>query len=289
MTAGPGSAARFFLFSLALVFLLPACAARSVFYLPNNALFLDPHQVGLEYELVSYLSLNGKKLYSILFRTEEKPKGIVVHLHGNYGNVSHHFAQSVFLLKQGYDVLVVDYQGFGGSEGKPTPQNTVEDGRASVRYALSVCRSTPAAVGLFGQSIGAAVSAVVAAEEPEVKGVVLEAGFSRYREISKDVLKRSKITWVFAYLLPPLIVRRECDPMDYVGRISPRPVLFVHGTGDKTVPDWMSRKLFDRAGEPKRLWLIPGAGHLECRRYSRDYEKEIGAFFDAALKARSAK
>lgn len=272
------------------VLALSACAARSIFYFPNKSLFLDPHTVGLDYQVVYYPSFDGKKLCSLLFRTKEKPKGIIVHLHGNYGNVSYHFGQSVFLLKDGYDVLVVDYQGYGGSEGKPTPQRAVEDGRASVRYALSVCRSTPAAVGLFGQSIGAAAATVVAAEEPEVKGVVLESGFASFREISRDVLKRSAWTWPLAWVLPPLIVRHEFDPKDSVAKISPRPVFFLHGTADRTVPSWMTQELYDRAKEPKELWLVPGADHLQCRRVAGPaYEERIVGFFDRALTGTSTK
>jgi uncharacterized protein len=272
--------------ALCVVLGLAGCRAEGVFYYPNKVLYADPHNAGLHYELVRYPSLNGKQLTSMLFRTEREPKGIAVHLHGNFANVSNHFPLSVFLLGRGFDLLVVDYQGFGASEGRPSPKNTVEDGIASVRYAASVDRG--GGVVLFGQSIGAAVASAVAAEEPLVRAVVLEAGFTRYRTITKTVMKRSWLTWPAAFVFPPLFVRREWDPVDYVGRIAPRPVLIVHGTADGTIPVGMARELFAAAKEPKELWIIEGARHLGYRRQEgRVYEERVAGFFDKALSSKN--
>lgn len=268
--------------ALCVLLALSGCRAEGVFYYPNKVLYADPHKAGLEYEIVKYPSLNGKNITGLLFRTEREPKGIIVHLHGNFGNVSNHFPLSVFLLKHGFDLLIVDYQGYGGSEGRPTPRRTVDDGVASLRYAASVNRGK--GVGLFGQSIGAAVAAVAGAEEPLAAGVVLEAGFSRYRDITASVLKRSWLTWPVAFVFPPLFVRKRWDPADHVGKIAPRPVLIIHGTSDRTIPLRMSQELYERAGEPKRLWVVKGGGHLGLQRIvGPEYEKKIADFFDEVL------
>lgn len=271
---------------LCALLVLSGCRAEGVFYYPNKVLYADPHQAGLEFEIVNYPTLNGKKITGLLFRTKQEPKGIIVHLHGNFGNVSNHFPLSVFLLRYGFDLLIVDYQGYGGSEGRPSPRGTVDDAVASLRYAASVDRGK--GVGLFGQSIGAAIAAVAGAEEPLAAGVVLEAGFSRYRDITASVLKRSWLTWPVAFVFPPLFVRRRWDPVDYVGKIAPRPVLIIHGTADKTIPLRMARELFDRARDPKELWIIDGAQHLGYRRQEgKAYEERVAGFFAGAF-AKSA-
>ncbi len=251
------------------------CSAKSVYYFPNRELYRDPHELGLSYDLVNFPSSNGKKLCGLYFKSDTHPaKGVIVHFHGNYGNVSHHFGQSTFLMQYGFDVFIFDYQGYGASEGKSTPQRTVEDGRAAIRYLQSSTASANLPIGLFGQSIGAAIATVVAAENPEACAVVLEAGFSSYKAILKDVLKRSWLLKPFAYFVPRMIAQRGLDPIDFIGRVAPRPVFIIHGDRDKTIPFWMGEELFRNAREPKKLWKVPDADHLQCKtRQSKKYEQ----------------
>jgi len=276
------------MFSLVGLLLLSACNRHGFFYYPNRTLYNDPETLGMPYEFLTYPSHNGKKLYAILFQTEQQPKGIVVHFHGNFGNVSNHFLESQFLTKYGFDVLVFDYQGFGGSEGQPTPQRTVEDGLTTVRLAQTRNRNPKGGVVVFGQSLGAAVAAVVTAKEPLVKAVVLEAGFTSYRSMARVVMKRSFFLWPL-YPIYPFFLTTHFDANNFVAKISPRPVLFIHGTQDRIVPTFMSHQLYEKAKDPKQLWLIDGADHLECRRKEGVvYEKRVADFFSNALGVNSS-
>lgn len=273
----------------ACLFVFSACSPHTFFYLPNRKLYSDPANRGMPYDMVTFPSLNGKTLYGILFHADGEPQGTVVHLHGNFGNVSNHYTQSHFLTHYGFDVLVVDYQGYGASEGRATPKHTVEDGIAAVRFAQSRLAANAKGVVLFGQSLGAAVATVVAAKEPLVKAVVLESPFSRYRSIAREVTKRSWITWPL-YPVYPLMLGSTYDPVRFVAQISPRPVLFVHGDQDEVVPLTMSEQLFQAAKEPKRIRIWKGARHLECKRVGgTEYEKELADFFSAALNSENQK
>lgn len=263
--------------------LLSACNRHALFYYPNRVLYVDPEKRGMPYELLYYPSLNGKKLCALLFRTTQPPKGIVVHFHGNFGNVSNHFLESQFLVNAGIDMLIFDYQGFGGSEGKPSPRKTVEDGISTVRFAETKNRSGKEGVLVLGQSIGAAIATVVAAREPLVKAAVLEAGFTSYPSIARAVMKRSFLLWPL-YPFYPLLLVSAFDPIDHIEKISPRPIFFIHGTKDRIVPYQMSEKLFKKAREPKRFWKVDGADHLQCRtREKEKYEKEVSEFFLSSL------
>jgi uncharacterized protein len=266
------------------VFLIAAtgCSAHRFFYYPNRILYADPQRLGINHEVVHYPSLNGKKLWAVYFPTPEKVKGTVVHFHGNWGNLSNHFPLALFLLHKGYDVLAFDYQGYGGSEGRPAPKNLVEDGIATVRYAQARLRDPKGSVFILGQSLGGAAGLVTMAREPLVKAAVIEAAFSSHRRIGMTVMRRHWFTWPFAWPMAPFL-GGTYDPIRYVDQIAPRPLLFIHGDADKIIPLEMSKALFDAAKEPKELWIIPGAGHLECRRKAgAEYEKKVAAFFDAA-------
>jgi fermentation-respiration switch protein FrsA (DUF1100 family) len=268
---------------LIVTFGLSACSAHRFFYMPNKNLYVDPARVGLTYEMLEIPSLNGKKLFAIEFKTDQPPKGTVVHFHGNFANVSNHFPQSQFLVRYGYDVICFDYQGYGASEGKPTPKRTVEDGVAVVRYAHEHARDKNGNVVIFGQSLGGAVGIVVAAREPLVKAMLVESSFTSYRAIARDVLRRSWMTWI----LQPItyvFLGSTYDPVKYIAKISPRPVLIIHGTADTVVPFRMGEELFARAAEPKEFWAVEKANHLMCKRLGgKTYETKIANFFDAAI------
>jgi len=268
-----------------ILFGLTGCSPQSFFYYPNRVLYSDPAKHGIAYKLVEYKSLNGKTLYGVLFQTKEKPIGIVVFFHGNYGNVSNHYSQCEFLEQHGFDVLIFDYEGYGGSEGHPTPKTTVEDGIATVHYARDHGRSALKNVAVFGQSLGGAIALLVAAKETWIKGAVIESTFTSYRAQARYVLGRHIWTWPL-YPVFPLFLGSSNDPIRFVASISPRPVLLIHGDKDTIVPVSMSRKLFEAAKEPKKLWIIPGAGHLSCRFVAgKEYEREIVDFLTKAMES----
>lgn len=274
--------------SLALPF-LAGCSAKGIYYLPTKVYYQNPKALGLDYDLIQFESLNGKKLYGIYFKTASPRKGVIIHFHGNYGNVSNHFGLSTFLLRYGFDLFVFDYQGYGGSEGKPTPERTAQDGQAAVQYVLSVTSGT-APIGVFGQSIGAAIGSVAAAREPEVDAVVLEAGFSTYKAIIKDVMRRGWLLKPFSFFVPWIIAQRGLDPADYASKIAPRPLLILHGDRDRTIPVRMAQEIYAKALEPKRLWIVEGADHLQIgRMLGEKYEREIAEFFTAAFQASKKK
>lgn len=256
------------------------CSPYRFFYYPNDKLYANPDHFKMNYEMHEFKSLNGKKLFGLLFQTELEPKGIVVHFHGNYGNVSNHFLASHFLVDYGFDVFIFDYQGYGSSEGKPNPKKTIEDGIASVRFAAQKDRSGNG-VFVLGQSLGGAIAIVTTAKEPLVKAAVIEASFPRYRAMARDVIKRSALLWIL-YPIYPFFLGKKYDPDRYVGEISPRPLLFIHGTGDNVVPLKFSKKLFEKAKEPKELWIVPDASHMGVRPQEGElYERRIANFFSA--------
>jgi len=261
------------------LFTLQACSIQRFFYYPNRNLYVDPERVGLPYEVVHYPSLNGKTLYGVYFPAVGPAKGTIVHFHGNYGNISNHFPLALFLVRGGFNVLAFDYEGYGASEGKPTPEHLLEDGIASIRYAQE--RDKTLKVGVFGQSLGGATAIQVAAKELLVRGAVIEAAFSSQRRMARAVLKRSFFTWPL-YPIAPLFLTTHYDAADSVAAVSPRPILFIHGDADRIVPIAMSQDLYAAAQEPKTLWIVPGAGHLECVK-SADYKDRVIAFFAKTL------
>ena len=265
-----------------LALLFSGCSVQRFFYYPNRALYVDPERSGLPYEIVHYPSLNGRRLYGLYFPAVGTAQGTVVHFHGNFGNVSNHFPLALFLARHGFNVLAFDYEGYGASEGRPSPKNLLQDGIASVRYAA--LRGKTEKIGVFGQSLGGFTAIQVAAQEPLVKAAVIEAAFARQRSMARAVLKRSLWTWPL-YPIAPLFLTARYDALTAVAKIVPRPIFFVHGDKDTIVPVQMSRELYAAAQDPKELWIVPGANHLECqKRAPQEYVARITQFFAKNLR-----
>ena len=234
--------------------------------------------------MVFFPSENGKKLFGLLFRTkQDHPKGIVVHFHGNFGNVSNHFIGATFMLDHGFDVLVFDYEGFGGSEGRPSPARTVGDGMAALKLAAALDRNPQGGVVVLAQSLGGAIAIPAIARERFVRAAVIQSTFPNYRMIARDVLKRSWITWILYPIYPQLLYTRY-EPARWVTKLPPIPLLFIHGDRDNVVPMKMTKILYDRAHEPKELWIVPGAGHNSLRQEAGDeYDRRVADFFSKAV------
>src|SRR5437764_16014 len=90
----------------------------------------------------------------------------------------------------------------------------------------------------------------------------------------------SSSSMAISVIYPTIFLSSKYDAIKVVDRISPRPIFFIHGDADKTVPVSMSRALYEAAKEPKELWIVPGAAHLEChKRAGDDYVNRIVRFF----------
>lgn len=245
-----------------LLLLLSGCS--SLLYYPDRMLHHEPAKLGLKPEEVFFTSKAGPKLFAWYFRNRvsPKPKGVVVQFHGNGENLSSHYLSLAWVLDHGYDLLAFDYQGYGRSEGSPSPEGTVKDGEAALELARS--RSS-APLLVYGQSLGGAIALRTVIESKgriPVKAVVVEGSFASYQGMARDVMSRAVVTWPFQWMA--WIVMSDAHAPDPVlSELSPVPLLVMHGTLDATVPVKFGKELFERAPEPKRFVEVPEGKHLD--------------------------
>jgi fermentation-respiration switch protein FrsA (DUF1100 family) len=261
--------------------------ADALFFVPDKADYGSPADYGLAYEPVAFPSRDGTRLTGWFLAAKGKPKGTVVHAHGNAANISNHFHAVTFLPPSGYNVLVFDYRGYGQSGGRPTRRGCIEDAHAAIDYVKTRPDVDPGRLLLFGQSLGASITIVAGADRPEIRAVAAEAAFTSHRAMARDVLQRNPVTWLFAWPVSFLALGGSHAPIDAVDRISPRPLLLAHGTDDDLIPYRMSEALFARAKEPKRLFPIKGGVHLDPRGQEGAYHAELLRFFEEALVKKS--
>jgi len=266
--------------------LLAGC--DNLFYYPSRTSFIDPVSIGFPYQDVSFNSLDGTRLHGWFFAPKGGPdvaKATVIHFHGNAENISTHFQAVAWLAREGFNVFVFDYRGYGQSDGEPNKDGIQGDAVAAVRWVRGRPDVDPDRLIFFGQSLGAAIAVHLAAgpEHAGLQGVVLESGFSSYRAITRDKLAASFLTWPFQWPLSFLVSDRD-RPRDDIAKIAPVPVLIIHGTADPIVPYHHARALYAAAREPKTLWTIPDAGHTAAfGRYGEIYRPRLVAFLNQHL------
>ncbi len=232
------------------------------FYYPDDVTYTTPAELRVAAEDVTFRTSDGQTLHGWFLPAEGQPRGVVVHFHGNAANISNHLPLVSWLPQRGYHVLMFDYRGFGRSTGRPTRAGTIRDGHAALDYVRTRadCRTLP--VFVYGQSLGGAIAVVVAAERPEVRGVIAESTFGRYRGVAAAHLQRRVLWRPLAELLAAVTISAGHDPLDAVGRIAPRPILIITGEQDEICFPALGAELFAAAGEPKTLWQVPGRRHL---------------------------
>ena len=205
-------------------------------------------------EEVWFRTADGLKLHGWFFRSSSGPAAAtVVYAHGNGGNVSYCDWVGTSLAARGFDVLLIDYRGYGRSEGEPAGERGLYADADAAYDFVTRERGVPAGrVVLYGQSLGTAAAADVAARR-ECGALVLESGLSSAGDMAGAIMP-----W-----LPRFVRGLTKNKLDTVSKL-PRvgcPVLVVHGGRDQIIPVEQGRRLFDAAPEPKRLMIIDGAGH----------------------------
>jgi len=237
---------------------------NGLFYHPTGREYDRPERLRLTYESVFFSTANGLRLHGWFFPAVGPAAGTVLHIHGNAGNVTAHFHQVRWLPEADWNVLCFDYRGYGRSQGRISREGSIADTHAALDYLLARPDVDRERIVAFGQSLGGAIGIVLAAERTDLRGLAVDGAFHHYRDIARYHIRHNPLLFVTAWWVPPLLMTDGYDPIDYVARISPRPLLVMHGKADRIVPAFMGEKLHAAAREPKELWLIDGVDHYQA-------------------------
>jgi hypothetical protein len=252
--------------ALFVTFLTAACT--QTFFQPQRVLIDTPQSAGLRYEILELRAADGVELFTWFLPARGTPTATVLFLHGNAENISTHYANVAWMPDEGFNVLVLDYRGYGKSAGAPSLAGAQLDIDAALRTLLERREVDPKRVVLFGQSLGGALALYYAAHGPRrdaLRAVIADSAFSDYRAIVREKLADFFLTWPFQWL-PALTVDNDYSPLASVASVSPLPLLLIHGQRDTIVPPEHSERLYAAAAQPKELWRLPAVGHIQSVR-----------------------
>lgn len=249
---------RVAMLSLAGTLLLAGCT--DLFFYPMRQQVLDPQEMGLAKRDVALRAADGVQLFAWHLQAQ-RPRGVVCFFHGNAENISTHIVNVAWLPEAGYEVLLVDYRGYGASHGEAEFPAVFADVRAGLDWCLVRGREAGVPVYALGQSLGAALLLGVVAAEPYRDGlaaVVADSGFSGYRRIARDALSRSWLLWPLQYPLSWLVTG-DHDPERAARRLGSLPLLVMHSVDDEVVPYAHGGRIFAAAAGPRCFLPTRGA------------------------------
>ncbi|MGH9750376.1 MAG: alpha/beta hydrolase [Candidatus Polarisedimenticolia bacterium] len=269
---------------LALRITVPLLESRLAFF-PPRGLLATPETFGLPYEEVPLTTADGVRLHAWFVPAgAEAPAGAgaapairrrplsLILFHGNAENIGDGVSVAALTRAAGHNVLLVDYRGYGRSEGSPSEKGIYRDGEAALAALRARPGVDPEGIVVWGRSIGGAVAVHLAASQP-VRAVILESPFTSVHELLREG----------GYGLMAFLARFGTYRFDSASRIVRvrAPLLVVHGTGDEIIPFALGRRLHDLAPGPREFLAIEGGGHNDLwARHARDVWGGIAAFLE---------
>lgn len=225
-------------------FMVFSALANRMIYFPARELLATPSDYRLEYESVSFASDDGLTLHGWWIPAEPE-RATLLFFHGNAGNIGDRLDSIEIFHRLGLTVFIIDYRGYGMSEGSPSERGTYLDALAAWRYLTEERRVDPSRTVIFGRSLGAAVATMLASEHPP-QALILESAFTSVPDMAATI---------FPWLPVRFVLGMQYDNLKRISKIA-CPSLIIHSRDDDIIPFEHGRRLFEAANDPKQFLEI---------------------------------
>jgi pimeloyl-ACP methyl ester carboxylesterase len=261
-----------------------------------SPMWIFPEQFGLRYEKISFHTRDGLELKGWFIPSTTGDKRTILMCHGWGDNKGELLKQTYFLNENGgFNLMYFDFRSHGESEGEITTIGGLEtiDFDAAVEWLRKSKPDLADSVGVFGLSMGAAVTVASLPKHPDLRCAVVESPFSDYRTVIKRwawnnmKLPYYPLVAITLFILRSRVKDPEIDrfnPVESAPKIAPRPLFVIGGEFDRLMTPEDVRKVFDAAREAKQLWMVPEAWHAKCREAAgMEYDTRVIGFFSRNL------
>lgn len=246
------------------LFLLATTGCSGFFFYPSRDMQEGPAVRLFPHRDVVFTAADGAVLHGWYFPAKN-PAGSILVLHGNAENLSTHVNSVLWLVKEGFNIFIIDYRGYGWSGGEPDLEGVHADADAALEKLFSMPETDPDRVVVLGQSLGGSIAIYTVVHSPHkdrIRALVIDSAFSNYRRIAREKLNSFWLTWPLQYPLS-WTINDDYSADKWIGQVAPMPVLILHGLDDPIVPIHHGRKLNEIAVQPKELWLTARPGHVQ--------------------------
>ncbi len=275
-----------------LLFLLAVGLGLSLFITHRFSLSkaVSPAEFNLGFEEIAFPAADGVGLHGAWIPAQGSVRAVVI-LHGHGGSMDWDIQRTTHFHTAGFNVLLFDFRAHGRSEGNLATFGYLE--RQDVLGAVAFLRSRGMLrIGLLGFSYGGMASMLAAPLSADIHAVVSDGGPARLRSaIAGRAVEWGMPHWLGIFLgwLTVLVTSLRLgvnlfryEPIRWVGKIAPRPILFIHGEMDTYLPEFDA--LYAAAGEPKEAWRLPGVDHTKASEAQpEEFYRRVLGFFDRSL------
>jgi pimeloyl-ACP methyl ester carboxylesterase len=199
---------------------------------------------------------------------------VILYFHGNGEIAADYDSIAPWYTRIGLTLFVIDYRGYGRSDGAPTASALIEDAwtcYGKAREVLGALQLAPRDVYVMGRSLGSAAALEIASRARDgIKGLIIESGFAYTFALIERI--------GFLQVADALEQRDGFGNLDKIARVT-APTLIIHGERDWLIPIADAELLFEASlAKDKTLLRVPGAGHNDLMLVGR------GAYFEAIAK-----
>jgi esterase/lipase len=253
------------------------------------ALEETPADYGMVHEEVTVITEDGLALVGWFIPSENG--ATLIAQHGYKGNRQDVLPEAAVLHRQGYAVLITTVRGHDQSDGEVLTfgMHEMKDLEAWYRYLLTRDDVDPTMIGMYGESMGAALSIQYASQNENIRAVIAHSPFSSLDEVVSNSLQH--YTHLPPFPFSPMIMfwaeresgmdTSEADTKRYIQAMCGRPVFILHGGADTQIDEQSGQLLYEAACQPKQLWFEPEARHVGLFELdAAKFETKVVAFLD---------
>jgi alpha-beta hydrolase superfamily lysophospholipase len=246
----------------------------------------------MPYEDVTVTNRHGLQLVG--WYVPPRNGAVIMVQHGGFEDRPTALPEAKLLYERGYGVLFTTIEAHDLSEGEVLgpSADAWQDIDAWCRFLLTREDLDRDRIGIFAKSYGGLLAIQCAARNQAVKAVAVDCAIASLKDLIE--VTSTAFTGLPPFPFAPMVqfwVERaigfrfeDVTAIDWIGRISPRPVLLMQGGRDELIPVNSGQRLYDAAGEPKELWFEAEVRHNEfAERMPQAFQERIAGFFDRCL------
>jgi fermentation-respiration switch protein FrsA (DUF1100 family) len=210
--------------------------------------------LGLTGEEVFISTEDGERINGIFYGGTRSE--VILYFHGNAGDLSGWQFVAEDFTEQDYNILIIDYRGYGKSSGAISERGFYHDADAAYDFLIREKNFNPQDIIVYGRSIGSGVAVDVASRFP-IKGLVLEAPYSSLRKLADEKLP---------FMFPSLYLSSSFDNLRKIQSVK-CPVIIIHGEQDTLIPSSHSNALFGKINSRKKMIVVPQGSHNDLNAF----------------------
>jgi fermentation-respiration switch protein FrsA (DUF1100 family) len=192
------------------------------------------------------------------------PAPAVIFAHGNAELIDFCTEELKFFTRMGIGVLLIEYPGYGRSEGSPSQKSITHAFNIGYNYLVSRKDVDPSRIVLFGRSLGGGAVCNLASNKPSC-ALILQSTFTSAKSFASR------------FLAPGFLVRDPFDNLSVVSKYS-GPVLIIHGKNDDVIPFSHGKALYEKCLKGKLI--VYNCSHNDCPPDYSVFRKDIITFLD---------